>query len=188
MLATAFLSMWISNTATTAMMIPIIEAVLTDLDAAEQTDKKTSEKRKIMMMLSVAFAANIGGTGTLIGTGSLMVLYEYMTDYEGNPITFGAWMAFAIPSLIVNLLLCWIWLQLFCLGLPCFKSKEERAIKKLENVLDVEDSGVKKSQGVKALLQSKYKELGSMSFHESGVLFLFICLMLHILSDRHHSI
>ena len=79
MLPTAFLSMWISNTASTAMMIPILEAVLVELGSQHRT----------MMMLAIAFAANIGGTATLIGTPPNLVMLEYINKYPGHPVTFG---------------------------------------------------------------------------------------------------
>ena len=79
MLPTAFLSMWISNTASTAMMIPILEAVLVELGSEHRT----------MMMLAIAFAANIGGTATLIGTPPNLVMYEYINKYPGHNVTFG---------------------------------------------------------------------------------------------------
>ena len=62
MLPAAFLSMWISNTAATAMMIPIMEAVLEELELIGST-----KKVRPLLAMSVAMAANIGGTGTIIG-------------------------------------------------------------------------------------------------------------------------
>ena len=59
MLPTAFLSMWISNTATTAMMVPILEVVMGELGL--------SQSGRTMMLLAVAYSANVGGTGTIIG-------------------------------------------------------------------------------------------------------------------------
>ena len=79
MLPTAFLSMWISNTASTAMMIPFCEAVLVELGSQHRT----------MMMLAVAYGANIGGTATLIGTPTNLIMYEYINKYAGHPVTFG---------------------------------------------------------------------------------------------------
>ena len=108
MLPTAILSMWISNTATTAMMIPILEAVLLELGTEHRT----------MMMLAIAFSANIGGTATLIGTPPNLIMYEYINKYSGHPITFGSWMVLGIPLMLVNLLICWVWLQLYFLGMP----------------------------------------------------------------------
>ena len=104
MLATAFLSMWISNTAATAMMIPIMEAVLEELELIGST-----KKVRPLLAMSVAMAANIGGTGTIIGTGpNLLVLGVLDENFEDHPLTFGSWMAFAIPIEITSLLILWL--------------------------------------------------------------------------------
>ena len=65
-----------------------------------------------MMFLSVAYAANTGGTGTLTGTGSNLVLKGVVAEMSrGSPINFANWMLYACPMVILNLLICWLWLQ-----------------------------------------------------------------------------
>lgn len=159
MLPTAILSMWISNTASTAMMIPILEAVLVELGA---------QHRK-MMMLAIAYAANIGGTGTLIGTPPNLVMFEFVGKFVGQPITFGSWMVFCVPLMVVNLVLSWIWLQLLFLPIPFIRNKvsDEEEDKKKESV----------TSEVNKLLKERYEELGKMTRHEKAVLTLFMLLV-----------
>ena len=155
MIPTAFLSMWISNTATTVMMIPILQAVLQEMGGGG--------KHEMMMMLSIAYSANVGGTGTIIGTSPNLVLMEFLSPFENQPVNFLTWMAFCVPQAIINVLLCWVYLQLVYIGLPRFGKKTE----------EEKESG----ENVKKMLQQKYSELGSFSFHEFIVLTLFLILV-----------
>lgn len=99
MLATAFCSMWISNTATALMMLPVALAVL-------EQDK--SGKLATPLMLGIAYAASIGGLATPIGTppnGSCIAVYEEIT---GQGISFSQWMTFAIVVTGVMLVAAWL--------------------------------------------------------------------------------
>ena len=106
MAATAFLSMWMNNTATTAMMMPIAEAVLSSLEetaGACEGSGRASGRRALReslgkaLMLGVAWSANIGGMGTLTGTGPNIVLAGgFATMFPEAPaLSFAAWLAFA---------------------------------------------------------------------------------------------
>jgi sodium-dependent dicarboxylate transporter 2/3/5 len=101
MLASATLSMWISNTATGLMLLPIALAVL------ESTDSKAT---KAALLLGVAYACNIGGMGTPIGTPSNLIFMQVYTDVTGESITFIDWMAWGVPALIIFLPLMYFWL------------------------------------------------------------------------------
>ena len=107
MLLTAFMSMWISNAATSAMMLPILEAVLDQLGLAP------AERR--MLLLSVAYSANVGGTGTIIGTPPNLILMEFMSRFSDHPLNFGSWVMFALPDVIINLTIVWVVLQIYFL-------------------------------------------------------------------------
>ena len=93
-----------------------------------------------MMLLSIAFAANIGGTATLIGTPPNLVMYEYINKYPGHPVTFGSWMILCVPLMVVNLALAWIWLQLIYLPLPfCAQKKSADGDKEIGDTGDYND-------------------------------------------------
>ena len=155
MVPTAFLSMWISNTATTVMMIPILQSVLLEIGG--------DDKLTMMMMLSIAYSANVGGTGTLIGTAPNLILVEFLAVYPDNPISFVSWMGFCVPQVIINVFMCWVYLQLFYMGLP-----------KRGKKTDVEKG---KEEGGTKMLVEKYAELGTFSFHEFIVSVLFSILV-----------
>ena len=100
MLVTAGFSMFMSNTATTAMMLAILTPVLAQLSAEDPARKG--------FLLSIPFAANVGGMGTPIGTPPNAVALKYLSP--DNPISFGEWMMFGIPLVIVFLSIGWLWL------------------------------------------------------------------------------
>ena len=110
MLATAFLSMWISNTATAAMMLPIALAVG---EMFRPQDHEGPYDFGIALMLGVAFAASIGGIATLIGTPPNAVLAGAVSEIFHRQIGFLQWMAVGVPVAAVMLPLAWIVLTRF---------------------------------------------------------------------------
>ena len=108
MLATAVLSMWISNTATTLMMLPIAVSVLAQVDRNE-ANRAMARPFGIALLLSVAYSASIGGIATLIGTPpNLMFLDFYQRYAPGETVSFAGWMALAMPFSVVMLLFAWL--------------------------------------------------------------------------------
>jgi sodium-dependent dicarboxylate transporter 2/3/5 len=109
MAATAFVSMWLSNTATTILMVPIALAVVDLLrkrdDAAPAA---ASANLGTALLLGIAYAASIGGLGTLIGTPPNALLAAFMAERYGVVIGFGQWMLFAVPLAAVLLALTWL--------------------------------------------------------------------------------
>jgi sodium-dependent dicarboxylate transporter 2/3/5 len=109
MLATALLSMWISNTATTIMMfavgISIIEFVNNRINDPAQT-----RKFGVALMLGIAYSASIGGIGTLIGTPPNILLASFLSDNHGISIDFGTWMLMGVPLVIIMLPIAWFML------------------------------------------------------------------------------
>lgn len=110
MAATAFLSMWLSNTATTMMMLPIALAVLQRMQPQAQGEEALHTEFGTCLMLGIAYAASIGGVGTLIGTPPNAILAGVVQELYGYSIGFAAWMAFAVPLSAVMLLLTWLYL------------------------------------------------------------------------------
>ncbi|MBT5229745.1 MAG: DASS family sodium-coupled anion symporter [Methylococcales bacterium] len=106
MLASAFLSMWISNTATTMMMIPIAIAIIKQ---TQQITHHSESSFATALVLSIAYAASIGGVATLIGTAPNTVLAGIIQNTYGFEITFFDWILFGFPISATMLLLTW-WL------------------------------------------------------------------------------
>lgn len=107
MIATAILSMWISNTATAVMMLPIALSVVGLVNANNSTGAGYS-KFKTGLMLSIAYAANIGGIGTLIGTPPNVVLAGYINSFYNVDIGFLDWMKIGIPVMLLLLLVTYL--------------------------------------------------------------------------------
>lgn len=110
MVAAAFLSMWVSNTATAVMMLPIglsvIELVIRREDGPDRDPADSNFA--IALMLGIAYACSIGGLGTLIGTPPNALLAGFMAETYGVEIGFGQWMLLGVPLVVVGLPICWV--------------------------------------------------------------------------------
>ncbi len=100
MLATALLSMWMNNTATTILMLPLATSVIAT---------QSNERFATSLLLGVAYAASIGGMGTLVGTAPNMFFAGFM-DNRNMPIGFLPWMGLAMPIVGFLLVGAWIWM------------------------------------------------------------------------------
>lgn len=151
MLATAFLSMWISNTATSVMMLPIGMAIVSQLKESPMRDEKSVSLFGKALMLSIAYSASIGGMATLIGTPPNLVLVGIVEETYGVEISFLQWFKFGLPISVILLIVCWQYLTKYA-----FKLKA------------AEFPGGK--QEISRLL----KELGKLSKEEKSVLIVFV--------------
>ena len=120
MIATAFLSMWISNTATSVMMLPIAIAIVTQLKDNPNTIEDENLNFGKVLMLAIAYSASIGGVATLIGTPPNLILAGVVEETFGYEITFAQWFQFGFPISTVLLFLCWKYLTNFA-----FKFKQK---------------------------------------------------------------
>ncbi len=106
MAAAAFLSMWVSNTATTMMLLPVaLSVVLVTLPQDDGDDD--TRNFAICMMLGVAYGASIGGLGTLIGSPPNALFAAYMAENHGFEIGFVGWMAVGLPLVAILLPIAW---------------------------------------------------------------------------------
>lgn len=153
MLATSFLSMWISNTATSMMMVPILISIIYKL---EEVIGKTELKRyRIGLLLAVAYSASIGGIATLVGTPpnlSFARIFQIMFP-EAPEISFASWFMFAFPLTLVLLLIVWFYLYFL------FRPRKNNW------------SGTPISD-----FKQQYRDLGPVSYEERWVFTLFIIL------------
>ncbi|HEX6179249.1 MAG TPA: SLC13 family permease, partial [Thermoanaerobaculia bacterium] len=112
-LVTAFLSMWMSNTATTLMMTPIVVAIVRGLGA---TDNGKSAGVGEAALLGVAYAASLGGIGTPIGTPTNLIFLGAARELfpTARTVTFAQWMLFGVAYLVVLVPFCWLMLIALC--------------------------------------------------------------------------
>ncbi len=103
MLATALLSMWISNTATTLVILPIAMTMMQFLTSDESLPAKGRRNFSLATMLGVAYAANIGGTVTVIGTPPNVVMIGYLESEYGMQMDFLNWSAIGLPFALIML-------------------------------------------------------------------------------------
>ena len=150
MVATAFLSMWISNTATSVMMLPIGTAIVIQLKDNPQTKENETTIFGKALMLAIAYSASIGGMGTLIGTPPNLVLAGVVQETYGIEITFAQWITFGLPLSVLLLFICWQYLVRFAFT---FEQK--------------------KFPGGRAEIRKHLQRLGVMSFEEKSVLVVF---------------
>ena len=110
MLATAFLSMWISNTATSIMILPVGLAIISQLKDDPKTIRNENEIFGKSMMIAIAYSASIGGMATLIGTPPNMVLAGVVEESYGIKLNMFDWMKFGVPLSSFLLIICWLYL------------------------------------------------------------------------------
>jgi len=110
MAASALLSMWISNTATTLMLIPIALTVATTILG----NKADGHRFTIALLIGCAWAASIGGLGTYIGTPPNLFVKGFIEQSTGREILFHEWMAFGVPVVLVMVPLAWTILTRIC--------------------------------------------------------------------------
>ena len=101
MLAGAGLSMWISNTASALMLMPVAMAVLASCD--------DRERLAVPLLLGLAWSCSIGGLGTPIGTPPNLIFVQVFEETTGQTISFGQWMSWGIPVIAVLLPAAWWW-------------------------------------------------------------------------------
>ena len=154
MIASAFLSMWISNTAAAIMMTAIGLAIIKHEEAQFGTER--THKLTIGLLLGVAYGCSIGGMATLVGTPpnlSFVRIFE-MTFPEAEPISFGQWFVMGLPLCAIMLTICWLLItRVFY-----------RAPKDLELSKDI--------------IQREYHGLGKIGFAEGAVGIVFVCTAL----------
>lgn len=151
MLATGFLSMWISNTATAMMMLPIGTAVIYQVSETVKKEKKGDATNfSKVLMLGIAYSASIGGLGTLIGTPPNTIFAGVVKELYGVDFSFATWMLFGVPIAAVLLFLTWGYLI------------------KVAFPLDF-----KELPGGKAIVEREKKQLGAITFEEKLVLAVF---------------
>ncbi|HCR17697.1 MAG TPA: sodium:dicarboxylate symporter [Candidatus Latescibacteria bacterium] len=154
MVATAFLSMWISNTATTMMMVPIVLAVVLKLE--ENAGEERVRRFGTSLFLGVAYGASIGGIATLVGTPPNLSLTRILTiQFPQSPeISFASWFAFGFPISFVFLAIAW------CVLRWIFSVRKEG--------IDLNLHAIKE----------QYSALGPVSYQEAVVLVDFVLLAL----------
>ncbi|HZW38765.1 MAG TPA: SLC13 family permease [Ignavibacteriaceae bacterium] len=152
--ASAFISMWISNTATAMMMLPIGLAVIKQIE--ENAGEKSTHNFTLGVLLGIAYGSSIGGVGTLIGTPpNLSFIMKLKILFPNAPsVGFAQWMMFAVPlTLIMIFVACTVVTKIL------YKNKY-------------------KMEFEKNVIKEEYKKLGSMIFEEKVVMSVFTCAVL----------
>lgn len=148
MLVSGFLSMWINNTATTLMMLPIALSVIHVLNE----NNSSCDNYGKALLLAIAYSASLGGVGTIIGTAPNALMAAYLWDNHQIKIGFAQWMMFATPFTFGMIILCWLWLTRYA-----FKVKQ-----------------VGNGDKLTALFAKQVDDLGVMSKAEKNVFIVFV--------------
>ncbi len=111
MIATGFISMWVSNTATSIMMLPIGMSVVSLMaEDPDESDSPEVARYATRLLLAIAYSASIGGVATLIGTPPNALLAGYLSSDQGIDIGFAQWMIVGVPVSIAMMTAAWLWL------------------------------------------------------------------------------
>lgn len=147
MVSTAFLSMWISNTATAVMMLPIGVAIIKQMGNGNENKTQFGKA----LMLAIAYSASIGGVATLIGTPPNIILAGVIEQTYGVELTFTTWFVVGFPLSVAMLIICWKYLTSWAFSF--------------------EDSQI---TGGKTYIKEQLKGLGKIGFEEKMVLVVFV--------------
>ena len=120
MMVTGFLSGWMSNTATTMLMLPIAAAVISQFK-----NKQDRDKFGLCLMLSVAYSASIGGMSTLIGTPPNAILSSLSSSLADVEVTFGQWLIIGLPISAISLVVAWLYMINFGVNIRGIKRVAE---------------------------------------------------------------
>jgi len=154
MIATAFLSMWLSNTSTSIMMLPIGIAIVSQVSLKKNILNSNFGK---VLMLGIAYSASIGGFATIYGTPPNLILLSNIEEYFNLSIDFFSWFIMAFPLSCILLFICWYYLVNFSFDLSSLSNVSKKTI------------------------SSQIKELGKIKYEEKGVLLIFIVFILGLL-------
>jgi solute carrier family 13 (sodium-dependent dicarboxylate transporter), member 2/3/5 len=158
MVATAFLSMWVSNTAAVMMMIPMGLAITAQVASAlkGRPEEKELPKFEKALIFGIGYAGTIGGLGTLIGTPPNIILAAQVKELFDVEISFAGWMLIAVPIVVILTITTWLYLGRFAFRMS-----------------------IKGLPGGKEVIQEERKALGKMIFEEKvvGAVFLFAAFM-----------
>lgn len=157
MIATAFLSMWLSNTSTSIMMLPIGIAIVSQVSLKKNILNSNFGK---VLMLGIAYSASIGGFATIYGTPPNLILLSNIEEYFNLSIDFFSWFIMAFPLSCILLFICWYYLVNFSFDLSSLSNVSKKTI------------------------SSKIKELGKIKYEEKAVLLIFIVFILGLLSKQ----
>ena len=157
MIATAFLSMWLSNTSTSIMMLPIGIAIVSQVSLKNNILNSNFGK---VLMLGIAYSASIGGFATIYGTPPNLILLSNIEEYFNLSIDFFSWFIMAFPLSCILLFICWYYLVNFSFDLSSLSNVSKKTI------------------------SSKIKELGKIKYEEKAVLLIFIVFILGLLSKQ----
>ena len=149
MVAAAFLSMWISNTATAIMMVPIGLAIIMQLE--ERFTEEDTRTFSTGLMLGIAYACSVGGIATLVGTPPNLSFSRIfaITFPNAEPIAFGTWFLMGLPLSIIMLIIVWLLLTRIFFKVPSHITIDRQVV------------------------QTEHDKLGPISYEERMVLIVF---------------
>jgi sodium-dependent dicarboxylate transporter 2/3/5 len=157
MLASALISMWVMNTSTTMMLLPIAVSIIAVIhNSVQELDQKAREDFQYALLLGIAYAATIGGMATLVGTIPNALMAAFMADNYATEIDFARWMLVGVPLSTVMLPLAWFTLTRVVFKVSFVTSGEARAelgrMKKEMGKITVPETRVAIVFGIMALL------------------------------------